>query len=132
MTQEKKDIQTREDIELLVDSFYGKVRKDELIGPIFTKVINDNWPTHLDKMYRFWATVLLYERSYRGSPFMPHSKLPLEKRHFDRWLELFRETLTELFDGKVAGEAKWRSGKMAEMFQIKLEYYKGNEKKPLM
>lgn len=131
MANEKKDIQTRKDIELLVDSFYGKVRKDGLIGPIFTNVIKDNWPTHLEKMYRFWETVLLYERSYRGSPFMPHSKLPIEKRHFDRWLMLFRETLGELFDGKVAGEAKWRSEKMAEMFVFKLQHYKNTDKKPL-
>lgn len=127
-----KIIKDRKDIELLVNSFYGKVREDELIGPIFNKVIKDHWPEHLGKMYRFWETVLLYERSYRGNPFMPHSVLPIEKKHFDRWLQLFHQTLEENFSGKRAEEAKWRSNKMAEMFQMKLEYYKNSNKKPLV
>lgn len=128
----KKTIETSADIQLLVDSFYGKVREDELIGPIFNSVIENRWPEHLQTMYRFWGTVLLYEKSYRGHPFLPHSKLPIEKKHFDRWLELFRETLDEFFTGKVAEEAKWRSEKMAEMFQFKLEYYRNPDKTPLL
>ncbi|HET7361851.1 MAG TPA: group III truncated hemoglobin, partial [Salinimicrobium sp.] len=99
---------------------------------IFNTVIKDKWPEHLDKMYRFWETILLYEKSYRGNPFMPHSELPVEKEHFDRWLKLFHETLNENFTGKIAEEAKWRSNKMAEMFQMKLEYFKNSSKKPLI
>ncbi|HET8810794.1 MAG TPA: group III truncated hemoglobin [Flavobacteriaceae bacterium] len=132
MELEKKDIETRKDIQLLVDTFYAKAREDELIGPIFNGVIKDKWPEHLEKLYRFWETVLLYKRSYRGSPFMPHSKLPIKKEHFDQWLKLFQETLDEHFTGKIADDAKWRSEKMAEMFQFKLEYYQGTDKKPLL
>lgn len=128
----KKEIENRVDIVFLVDDFYGKVHKDELLSPIFNSAISDKWPEHLDKMYRFWSSVLLYEKSYRGNPFMPHSVLPIEKEHFDRWLKLFAETLEDHFTGKVAEEAKWRSEKMAEMFQFKLEYYKHSEKKPLI
>lgn len=129
---DKKKINTREDIIQLVDSFYGKVQDDELLGPIFNSVI-DEWPVHLEKMYRFWGTVLLYERSYRGSPFMPHSVLPIEKKHFDQWLNLFHQTLDEEFTGKIAEEAKWRSVKMAEMFQIKLGAIRENpERKALL
>lgn len=128
----KKEIQSREEIEELVDSFYGKVQKDELLGPIFNSVI-DQWPVHLEKMYKFWSTVLLYERSYRGSPFLPHAVLPIEKKHFDQWLKLFHETLDEKFTGKIAEEAKWRSVKMAEMFQIKLNDIRENpERRPLL
>lgn len=118
----KKDISHEEDIKLLVDSFYGKVRNDDLLGSIFDNVIQDNWPVHLQKMYRFWGTVLLDESSYSGSPFPPHAKLPVEKLHFERWLKLFTETVDENFAGDKAEEAKWRAGKMAEMFHSKIEY----------
>lgn len=113
------EITSINEITLLVNSFYGKVQKDELIGPIFEKVINGNWETHLEKMYRFWETVLLNEHTYHGSPFRPHAKLPIGADHFKRWLELFLETVDENFTGEKAQEAKWRAGKMAEMFQYK-------------
>lgn len=118
----KKEIEDRNDIVLLVDTFYGKVRQDELLSPIFNAVIKNKWPEHLAKMYRFWGSVLLSEKSYRGNPFMPHSILPIEKKHFDRWLKLFHQTLQENFTGRISEEAVWRSGKMAEMFQLNLEY----------
>ena len=115
-----KDIENRKDIELLVDTFYGTVREDELIGPIFNKVIKDGWAKHIDIMYRFWQTVLLNEHTYRGSPFIPHRELPLQQHHFDRWLYHFYTTVDGLFKGQVADEAKWRAQKMAQMFLVKL------------
>ncbi len=128
----KKDIQTLDDIKLLVNSFYAKVRKDDLIGPIFIEKIQDRWPAHLEKMYTFWQTVLLEANTYYGSPFIPHAKLPVEKAHFDRWLKLFYETMDELFDGKKAERAKWQGDRMATMFQSKLEYYKNNPAIPII
>ena len=121
-----------EDIKNLVDSFYGKVRKDELIGPIFDERIQDRWPTHLAKMYSFWQTVLLGEHTYYGSPFPPHAQLPIDEVHFNKWLELFYETLDEHFTGKIAEEAKWRANKMAQMFQYKLQHYKNSPDRSLI
>lgn len=126
MTEEKHDILDLTDVKLLVDTFYGKVRNDELIGPIFNERIQDRWPQHLNKMYTFWQTVLLGEHTYFGTPFPPHAQLPVEGEHFERWLSLFAETVSELFQGKIADEALWRANKMAEMFQSKIEYYKKN------
>lgn len=128
----KKDIQTLDDIKLLVDSFYSKVRGDELIGHIFNDKIQDRWPAHLEKMYRFWQTVLLEEHTYFGSPFLPHAKLPVEKEHFDRWLKLFYETADGLFAGAKTERAKWQGERMAVMFQSKIEYYKNNSATPLI
>jgi hemoglobin len=128
----KKDVANIEDIQLLVDAFYTKVKADDLLGSIFNGVIQDRWPEHLDKMYRFWQTVLLGEHTYYGSPFAPHAKLPMEKKHFDRWLKLFEETLDEYFSGTIAEEAKWRAAKMAEMFQYKIAYYKNNPSNSLL
>lgn len=120
------DITDIDDIRLLVDTFYGDVRNDKLIGPIFIGAIGNEWPAHLDKMYRFWQTVLLGDHTYFGSPFPPHSRMPLEQKHFDTWLGLWRKTVDSLFTGEKAEEAKWRADKMAIMFLSKLEYYRNN------
>lgn len=120
-----------EDIQKLVDTFYDKVRLDELIGPIFNQRIQNRWPEHLAKMYRFWQTVLLGEHTYFGSPFPPHASLPVEWEHFERWLQLFNTTVDELFIGEKADEAKWRANKMAKMFNYKIEYYRNNNAKPI-
>jgi hemoglobin len=121
---EKKELMTLDDVKTLVDRFYGKVRADELLAPIFNERIRDRWPEHLEKMYRFWQTVLLGEHTYMGSPFPPHANLPVDKSHFDQWLKLFKETLDEFFRGEKANEAKWRADKMAEMFQLRLSYFR--------
>lgn len=128
----KKDITSIDDIRFLVDSFYGKIRKDELLAAIFNNKIEDRWPQHLEKMYRFWQTVLLSEQTYHGSPFAPHAKMPIVEKHFNRWKKLFFETVDENFVGEKAEEAKWRAEKMAEMFQIKIQYYQNNQAKPLL
>ncbi|MCY1516916.1 Group 3 truncated hemoglobin ctb [compost metagenome] len=127
----KKDIATIEDIRLLVDDFYGRIRDNELLGPIFNGVIAGRWPEHLEKMYRFWQTVLLEIHTYSGSPFPPHANLPVNKTHFDTWLDLWHQTVDEHFEGEKADEAKWRGDKMAVMFLYKIEYYKNSAAIPL-
>jgi hemoglobin len=131
MTQTKKDITDIADIQLLVNSFYERVREDELIGHVFNTVIEDRWPEHLEKMYRFWQTVLLGVHTYNGSPFGPHAQLPVGQIHFERWMLIFTLTVDELFEGEKAEEAKWRAAKMAEMFRFKIEFYQGRNTKPL-
>jgi hemoglobin len=61
---------------------------------------------HLEKMYRFWQTILLEEHLLR-KPFPPHKQLPIAKEHFD-WMEIFTSTTDELF-GATAEEAKLRA-----------------------
>ena len=117
-----KDILKLDDVKHLVDSFYGKIREDKLLKEIFNSNIQDRWPQHLEKMYTFWQTVLLSEHTYYGSPFPPHAKMPIDREHFDRWLQLWFETIDENFTGEIADEAKWRASKMAEMFQFKINY----------
>lgn len=124
----KQDIQNIEDIRLLVDSFYGRIQEDVTIGPIFNNKIQ-NWDTHLEKMYRFWQTVLLNEHTYNGSPFPVHMPLPIQKDDFLHWISIWQDTVDSHFSGKVADEAKWRGEKMAEMFSSKMEYFKSNNLK---
>jgi len=128
----RKNITQLEDIKLLVDSFYGKVRKDDMLGPIFNQRIGDKWPQHLDKMHRFWQTVLLDERTYYGSPFLPHANLPVEKEHFSQWLKLFFETIDENFVDEKAERAKWQGQRMAEMFHSKIQFYRNHPSTPLL
>lgn len=116
----KTDIYNLQDIKSLVDQFYLRVRADDLLRDIFNNQIGDDWPKHLEKMYRFWQTVLLHEYTYHGSPFLPHVHLPIEPQHFSRWLDLFYETVDDLFEGEKATEAKMRADKMAKWFARKL------------
>ncbi|MEO5947853.1 MAG: group III truncated hemoglobin [Chitinophagaceae bacterium] len=120
----QQDIFNIDDIKLLVDSFYDKVKADKLLGPVFNERIKDKWPEHLEKMYRFWQTVLLGDHTYYGSPFPPHAQLPVSHEHFVQWMELFTSSVEGLFTGEKAAEAKWRAAKMAEMFEIKIEHYR--------
>jgi len=126
-----QDIQNLDDIKQMVNSFYDKVQKDTFIGPIFNEKIQDRWTIHLEKMYGFWQTVLLDVHAYSGSPFPPHAQLPINKEHFDRWMEIFTQNIDEQFVGPIADEAKWRAGKMAEMFNYKIEYFRNANQKPL-
>ncbi len=121
-----------QDVKQLVDTFYEKVQRDEMLGPIFNAVIQDRWPEHLDKMYRFWQTILLEEHTYYGSPFPPHAKLPIEKKHFERWLTLFYDNIDQQFEGEKADEAKWRATKMAEMFEVKINFLRNSNQVPLV
>lgn len=123
----KNDINNMNDIRLLVDSFYGKIRKGGLLKDIFNNKIQNRWPQHLDKMYRFWQTVLLKSHTYYGSPFMPHAELPVSKIHFEQWLKLFFETVNEHFEGENASRAIRQGEIMAKMFRSKIENLRNNQ-----
>lgn len=129
---EQKDITTLDDIRLLVDTFYGRIQEDDMLGIIFNQNIQDRWPEHLSKMYRFWQTLLLGEYTYDGRPFPPHAHLPIGQQHFNQWLIIFSKTVDDLFSGEKANEAKWRAQKMAVMFQSKLDYIQKNPDKSII
>lgn len=132
MERNTKEIISLDEVKQLVDNFYGKVRGDEMLAPIFNGIIENRWPEHLEKMYRFWQTVLLEEHTYYGSPFRPHASMPLHANHFERWIALFNETIDESFEGERATEAKWRAGKMAQMFHHKIEHYRSHPSKTVL
>jgi len=113
----KKDIQTQEDIQRLVQSFYDRVNKDEMLAPVFAHV---NWPAHLPIMYSFWGSMLLGEGTYRGNPLQRHLHLDIHQRHFSAWLALWHKTIDDLFAGAIAEEAKLRGSAIAEVFQHRM------------
>lgn len=106
----KPDIEQIEDIRKLIDSFYLKVRADEILGYVFNEVAHVDWENHLPRMYAFWEFLLLGGESYQGNPMGPHlrlnQKIELKKEFFDQWLMLFKDSVDENFSGKISEEAK--------------------------
>jgi hemoglobin len=115
-----EDIKTENDVKSLVDTFYNKVNSDELLSPVFNEMAKVDWDEHLPKMYQFWGTQLIGTMDYKGQPFPPHMKFGLKARHFTRWLELFTETVRELFEGPTADLAVYKAENIAKIFQYKL------------
>lgn len=120
----KKDIEGREDIELLIVRFYDKVKADPVIGHIFNDIAKVNWQKHLPVMFNFWENVLFYTGVYEGNPMLVHEHLhrafPLEKAHFTRWNELFVETVDAYFEGTNAILAKQRALSISTVMQLKI------------
>ena len=115
---------SEEQIAELVDRFYARVRGDELIGPIFDTAIGDQWGPHLAKMRAFWSTVMLASRTYKGNPMMAHlNLLRLTREHFDRWLELWRQTTAELCGEAVANQFVRKAEMIAERLLETISLY---------
>lgn len=113
-------INNREDISLLVNTFYAKIRKDDLLGPIFNKHIpNDSWPEHLSKLTDFWETNLFGIPKFKGDPTGKHINVDaglnhsLEQTHFGQWIHLWFETIDQLFEGELATKAKEAARRMS-------------------
>lgn len=104
-------------IERLVHAFYDRVREDALLGPIFNKRV-DNWQTHLKRMCAFWSSVALMSGHYHGQPMEKHLPLPVDGRHFDRWLYLFRETALEVCPSPAAQYFIERAARIAESLEL--------------
>ncbi len=120
----KPDISGRAEIERLVNAFYNRVRIDDLLGFIFDRVAQTNWETHLPKMYAFWETVLFRSGGYTGNPLAAHTKLvpqtAMGRVQFDRWLELFRSTVDDLFAGEKAAHVKRCAEDMANVIHSRI------------
>jgi len=123
----RKPLESRSDVQLLVNEFYSKVRKDTLIGPIFEDIAKVNWDEHLPKLTNFWSDLLLGEETYRGRPFPPHIPLNLQVSHFERWLTLFLQTVDENFAGMKAEEAKQRALGIARNFMTNINHLQGTK-----
>ena len=100
------DITTKEDIVYLVDQFYGKVLKDEILFPFFSHV---DFERHKPKMIHFWSFVLLDDAGYTTDVTKAHMNMRIKKEHFDRWISLFNDTVDELYEGPNANKAKQRA-----------------------
>lgn len=108
----------RGDVFALVSLFYSKVRKNEKIGHFFNDTIED-WPAHLEKLTDFWETNLFFVSKFKGNPMRVHKEVDrkfdhgIEQIHFGTWLNLWHETIDELYEGERANIAKNRARNMA-------------------
>lgn len=120
----KKDIENIDDIKLLINSFYDKVKADKTIGYIFNDIAKVNWEKHLPVMYNFWENLLFFTGSYNGNPMIAHEKwhkaIHFTSTHFEQWIKLFTSTVDELFEGEKAEMAKQRAISIATVMQIKI------------
>ena len=120
-----KKLETRADIELLVNRFYEKVADDEKIGFFFNDVAKVSWDKHLPKMYSFWETLLFGQISYKGNPMAMHfpinEKVAIEKHHFEHWIKLWTETVEENFTGEMAEMAIYKATNIANLMSHKMQ-----------
>ncbi|MFN3240029.1 MAG: group III truncated hemoglobin [Planctomycetota bacterium] len=108
-----------EQIETLVHRFYDRIRDEPLLGPVFASRIDaDAWPAHLDKMVRFWSTILRGTDRYTGNPMLAHQGLPgVTPAHFTRWLSLFREVAEQCLSQPLADSILQRAERMGARLQ---------------
>lgn len=124
MTQ-KRDIQNRADVYQLVATFYAKIRKDEVLGPIFNERIT-HWDAHLEHLTNFWVSSLFFANTYQGNPLTKHIEVDqsvensINEHHFGIWLNHWIQTLDALFEGDKAAIAKNRARKMGTFIYLKI------------
>jgi len=111
-------------IETLVRRFYGKIRDDAILGPVFASKITD-WEPHLQKMFAFWSSVMLRTGRYSGNPMVKHQPLPVDAAHFDHWLALFEETAREVCPPDVADQFLARARQIAESLELGIAGHHG-------
>ncbi|HWF65234.1 MAG TPA: group III truncated hemoglobin [Rhizomicrobium sp.] len=119
---------SEEMIHRLVHGFYAKVRADTALGPIFERVIGENWDAHLAKMCDFWSSVMLTSGRYHGNPMVAHMRQKsIQPAHFERWLALFRITAQELFEPAIALAFIARAETIARSLQLGMFFRPENQ-----
>jgi hemoglobin len=89
-------------IHTLVHTFYGRVRQDVVLGPVFDAAIDD-WDEHLAKLCDFWSSVTLMTGRFKGSPMAAHARNgDIRNEHFALWLALFEKTARDVCPPKAA------------------------------
>jgi len=114
---------TEEGLKVLVDTFYGRVRQDPLIGPVFNGAIAD-WPEHLDKLQAFWSSVMLTSGRYKGRPLPAHIKHAdvITPAMFGRWLAIWKETTADILQPAAAAAMQEKAARIAESLALGIEF----------
>lgn len=118
------DIKNRNDIIQLVDAFYQSALVDEVIGYIFEQTIASKLEAHLPRIYDFWESVLFHTATYKGNPMLVHIDLhrniPLTEAHFNKWIQLWGQTVNAMYTGEVASAAIAKAGMMKDLMIYKI------------
>ncbi|WP_417614256.1 group III truncated hemoglobin [Parasphingorhabdus sp.] len=110
----------------LVERFYGSIRNDDLLGPIFEKHVAD-WTSHLARMKNFWASVTLESGRFRGNPMLKHIAVGgLDDVHFNRWLQLWNETVDSVvFNAAAADVFRTAAKRIASSLLTGIQVHRG-------
>ena len=111
------DISSRNDIDIIIREFYGKIQQDPVIGEKFD---NLDFEHHIPLIVEFWNSIIFGSNSYQGDPFSKHIPLELSALDFTRWLAIFSETIDQHYLGQLAEEMKNRAASIAKIFMFKL------------
>jgi hemoglobin len=118
------DLATRDDVEVLLRCFYGRVFSDNVLAEPFSELRAKGLESHLPVMCDFWETVLFRAGLYHGSALLVHRRLheshPLGTNHFARWLSLWERTVDDMYDGPAAQRAKVQAGRIATAMNRRL------------
>ena len=107
---------SEEEIDCLVRNFYGRVRQDDMLGPVFEAHVHD-WEEHMLHLVDFWSALLRGTRRFRGAPVQKHMVIDeLREELFERWLVLFRQTTAELGNVPMQRLADDAAERIAENF----------------
>lgn len=113
-----------DDIRRLVTTFYDRVRRDPVLGPVFHGALGESEAAsarHLARLCDFWSSVMLTSGRYHGDPFSAHLRLStISPPMFDRWLALFGETCGELFAPPLAEALRQRADRIARSLRMGL------------
>ncbi len=107
---------SEEEINVILSSFYERVRDDGQLGPVFAVV--EDWDEHITRLCEFWSSVMLTTGRYKGDPLsmhMVHAE-KIRPEMFARWLELWRTTTEELVAPPIAEEMQARARRIAMRF----------------
>ena len=107
----------------LVATFYVRVRRDPLLSVVFERV--KDWDDHLSRLRDFWSSVVLMSGRYHGQPMLAHTSLPIEPRHFDRWLALFEQAATDVCPPAAATHFVEKARRIADSFEMGLATQRG-------
>ena len=113
-------------LKILVDRFYAKVRADKELGPVFNGAISD-WPGHLDKLAAFWSSVMLTSGRYKGRPLPAHVRHgeSINPKSFERWLALWREATEEVMPPAAATALQEKAARIAESLSLGIAFAQG-------
>ncbi len=117
----KTDINSKEDIALLIHFFYNQALNDDLLKPIFDEFIHQElWNIHVNNIINFWSMVIFKNDDYSGNVFSKHKVMGLTKEQIDQWVSIFLESVNQLFSGTNAEEAKLRAVMLGNIFKSKI------------
>ena len=118
------DIQTREDLHLLMSEFYLKLLADSKISSIFIRIAKIDLTPHLVELVDFWKQILFEKGSFRKYLLQIHTNFnqlsKLSAAHFEIWLHYFNTTIDENFAGQIAQNMKTRALSIATVMKIKM------------